>query len=418
MKKRNFVERNIFYYRKGGESRKKEAEKRKKEKVKMSKRKKSKKRQQQQQQRQGSDGSKRQYDKETSPTLKSQAPLTQFGSLPHDVITLDDEKPAQNQLTFRRLGILLMVAQIPLFVFAVLNILNVNHGFEWHPWVLWSPLYVGIIALLVVISALKFDTPFIAHITWNFILAVLEIYLVMLVVQEEYPDLRFWRYFPVYFPHWVISIVLFLIGVGILVKTALRRAKKGASSGPESGSVNGDEDDGAYPSDRVMLLSEEESSNQSTYFLASAGYIVVGLIWGVISLLTYLREMRVVEAYSLSWTVILLPWYIFDLFLFVCLVVMLVFSFGASQSSVFTINQQFIMIAITVISTFIKAMLNLKFEGTSPVPPNEIMSSILALCVGILLLGLCFATSRNKNTVICGKQAVHPVKYVVDQEIN
>ena len=380
------------------------------------KKRKSKKRQQ----RQGSGGSKRQYDKEASPQIRPQASVTQLGTLPHEVITVNEEKPAQNQLTFGRLGVLLAVSQIPLFVFTVLNILNVNHEFGWHPWVLWSPIYVGIIVLLVVISALKFDTPFIAHVTWNFILAVLEIYVVLFVIQEELPHLRLWRYFPVYFPHWVIAVVLFLIGVGMLIRTALYRdGGKSSNAVIEDGDAKyGEDGDGSYQRERLVLPSEEEYSDRSTYFLASAGYIVVGLIWGVVSLLTYLREMRVVETYSLSWSVILLPWYLFDLFLFICLVLMLVFSFGASQSSVFTINQQLIMMMITVISTFTKALLNIRFDGISPVPPNEVMSSILAFCVGVLLLGICFATSRNKSTVICGKKMVYPVKYVVDQGIN
>lgn len=329
---------------------------------------------------------------------------TPLGSLPHEVITINDEPPAQNQLTFGRLGVLLAVAQFPIFIFALLNIVNNTYGYGWEPWVLWSPIYIGIIVLLVVISALKFDTPFVAHITWNFVLVVLEIYFMLFVIQKGYPDLRLWRYFPVYFPHWVIAVVLFLIGLGMLVKTALHKNKNNSNAG-------------AFSEEHMMILNEEEHNNRSMYYLASVGYMVVGFAWGIISLLTYLREARVVATYSLSWGVIMIPWYAFDIFLFVCLILMLVFSFGASQSAVFTINQQIFMMAITVISTFLKALANMQLEGVSPVPPNAIMSTVLALCVVILLLGVCFAISRNKNNVICGKQTFHPVRYTINQDI-
>lgn len=362
-------------------------------------------------------GSKRQYDKDYPPQQKPPAPETPLGALPHEVITITDEKPAQNQLTFGRLGILLIVAQLPLFAFAILNIVNNSCGYGWEPWILWSPICVGIVVLLVVISALKFDTPFIAHITWNFVLVILEVYFLMFIVQEEYPELKFWLYFPVYFPHWVIAIVLILIGIGMLIKTALHEKNRRKNyNNINDPSINADND--GYSSERTMLMNEEERNNRSMYYLASCGYIIVGLGWGVISLMIYLRERRVLDTYSLSWAVILLPWYIFDLFLFICLILMLVFSFGASESSVFTINQQFLMMAITVISTFLKALVNMDFDGISPVPPTVTMSVTLAICVGILLLGLSLALSRNKNTVICGKQTFYPIRYALTQDMS
>lgn len=356
-------------------------------------------------------GSKRQYEKDSSAPQKRQMSASPLGTQsPQGALPGNEERPTQNQLTFGRLGFLLIAVQLPIFAFALLNLVDWKFGYEWRPWVTWSPIYLGIIVLLVVISALKLDTPFIAHITWNFVLAVLEIYFLLLVVRKENPHMSFWRYFPLYIPHWIISVVVILIGLGLLLKNVVHKRNGTSSGGDNDGTPNNSDVE-----ERSMLLREEEHDARSVYYLVSVGYIIIGLGWGIITLLVCLRETRVVPSYSLSWGVIFIPWYALDLFFFVCLIVMLVFSFGASQSAVFTINQQLIMLTITALSTLVKALLNMEFEGTSPVPPGAVMGSLLALCIAVLLLGVCFTISRNSNNVISGKQTFYSVDYNMAQ---
>jgi hypothetical protein len=236
----------------------------------------------------------------------------------------------------------------------------------WSLWAVCSPLFVACLGLLLVTSVSRFDSPFVARLAWGYGLACATTFCVLVVARVDLSDRIPALSHPwvPFVPHWSLALGFAVIGL--------------YSFWPSSATRN-----------------------------CAAGVLLVvsGCLWGLLSILAYLRVTGN-DSPSLTWYGVLAPWWVLDGLLLVVGIVMLLFSFGARQSALFTIGQQLLFLVIVLASAALKVLVAASLEGGKvAVTEATVLATALFVEAMIALLGVLFAVGRNRDTVVCGRYA-------------
>ena len=323
------------------------------------------------------------------------------------------------------LGVVLALFVLPVMASTVLWYLTASGQQYFSVWVVCAPVVFVCLAALVFCAAVRFDLPLALRVSTAVILVCLSVFFVVVCIRASgTPALRaVLGRAAAEAPHWVIAGTVFVCGAVQLAVHGRCRGRSRCSRScygtlfccgccglclqPRDADLEAGAGAGVGAGAGAPLLGggertrEQEENRRTTSLLTGLGQVGVGALWGATAALAHYAGSA--ARAPVAWPLVFVPWWACDVLVVLVFFVVLFFSFGAMDSSVFTIDQQCLILLATVLGAALKALaaLALQTAGTG-VPLLVLLVAALLLEAALVALGCSFAFARNSSTITLG----------------